>query len=153
MPPFTKEILKDTLAGSVVKFTFAATGSWGPGTITSSIEPSELTGFNNGTLPNIPDLSVTKLFWSLPDGGKAVNLAFGLSGSITGSNFFHLNNSGYINFYSEGLPLVNNNVTVNRRGSIFISNASSLTSGDAMTIMLEVGKKAGFSITGFRSTM
>ena len=128
MPNFTTNVIYDNYERSVVQFTYLATGGVAAFGLTATVAASSLTGYNTALPGNTSDINinVTKVYWSLPQGPTAsgVELAWGVTGSITGSPFMYLNNTGYWNFAADGIPQRNSSVAATRNNTFQIRKSS-----------------------------
>ena len=145
--PFTRDILYDTAKRAWVRFNYSggAAASYG---ITGAIFPSELVGCLNLTGPTATDLSVTKMYWSVAGiSGQNLELSWGISGSVTGSPFQYLFSTGMYDFAEEGLMLKNSVTSANRNSSIQVRNVGTFASDNTVTLIMELAKGNGFSVT------
>lgn len=148
MANFTTNIIYDNFQRSVVQFTHFATGGLPAYGLTATIAASSLTGYNSTLSVTSSDINinVTKVYWSLPQGSTAtgVELAWGVSGSITGTPFMYLNNTGYWNFAADGIPQRNNSTANTRINTFQIRNTNAINTNDSMTITVELDKNGGY---------
>jgi hypothetical protein len=149
MPQFTTNVLYDNYERSVVQFIYGGGGgAVAAGNLTGSIQASSLTGYDStqavgSTAVNI---NVSKVFWSLPQGatGTAVELSWGVSGSLTGTPFLYLNGSGYVNYTADAIVFRNTDTAATRRNYVQVRNTSAMTATDTITVVLELDKNGGY---------
>lgn len=148
MANFTTNVIYDNFERSIVQFTHFATGGLPAFGLTATIAASSLTGYDSSlsaTSSNI-NINVSKVYWSLPQGVTAtgVELAWGVSGSITGSPFMYLNNTGRWNFAADGIPQRNTSTAATRINTFQIRNTNAINTNDSMTITVELDKNGGY---------
>lgn len=148
MPNFTKEILLDNAKRSIVRFNYNGSGAaYG---ITSSVKATELAGYC-GTASGVTnvDLSVSKIFWNVSSpSGQSVELSWEQTSSVSGQAFQYLTYNGEVDYGSKGISLKNTVTGTNRTNGIQIRNASIFSGDGSATIILELAKGVGYSITG-----
>ena len=149
MPNFTTNVIYDNFERSVVQFTYSATGTIAAYGLTASVFASSLTGYNSALSATSSEINinVSKVYWSLPQGPTAtgVELAWGVSGSVTGSPFMYLNNTGYWNFAADGIPQRNTSTAATRINSFQIRSTNAVVANDSMTIIVELDKNGGYT--------
>jgi hypothetical protein len=148
MPNFTVNTIYDTYQRAVVQFL------WGGGTtvtsygLTGVVYASSLTGYDTtlGASSSAVDIDVSKMFWSLPQGftSQGVEVAWGISGSLTGTPFMYLNNGGYVNFSADAIKFTNSYTGADRRNYIQLRNVNALASTDTISVILEIDKGRGY---------
>lgn len=148
MPNFTTNVIYDNFERAVVQFTYVATGSVAAFGLTAAVLASSLTGYDTtlGSTSSNININVSKVYWSLPQGPTAsgVELAWGVDGSITGSPFMYLNNTGYWNLAADGIPERNTSTAATRTNVFQIRNTNAMVANDTMTIIVELDKNGGY---------
>jgi hypothetical protein len=149
MPSMTANVLYDNFERSVVSFVWGGGSSVVAGGLTGSINASSLTGYNasNGLSGSNVNINVTKAFWSLAPGttASAMEIAWGVSGSLTGNPFLYLNGSGYVNFSAEAFAFANGSTADTRRNYVQVRNSTAMQAGETVTLILELDKNGGFT--------
>jgi len=149
MPSMTANVMYDNFERSVVSFVWGGASSVAAGQLTGSINASTLTGYNssNGLSSSAVNINITKAFWSLApcSTASAMEIAWGISGSLTGNPFLYLNGSGYVNFAAEAIPFVNGSTADTRRNYVQVRNSTAMQAGETVTLILELDKNGGYT--------
>lgn len=148
MPSVTPSITYDTFERSVVNFFYGGGGgALTSYSLTGNVAASTLTGYDSGLTQagmTTVNINVSKVFWSI-GGTAAIELAWGVSGSITGDPFLYLNGSGYVNFAADGINFRNTSLTAATRiNTIQFRNVGPMGSNDTMSLVIELDKNGGF---------
>ena len=147
MASITGSILYDNYDRSVVSFVWSGGAAAAYG-ITGVVQASGLTCYdtNQSLSSSNVNINLSKVFWSLPQGttGTAVELSWGVSGSLTGSPFLYLNGNGYVNFVADGIYHKNGSTAADRRNYVQIRNTGAVAAADTFTVILELDKNGGF---------
>lgn len=152
MAQFTKTILYDNYDRAVVHFLYngvnGAASAYG---ITGTVDASSLTCYDTSqaTGSTAVNLNLSKVFWSLPQGatGSAVELSWGVSGSLTGTPFLYLNGSGYVNFVADAIYFNNTDTAATRRNYVQVRNTNTITTNDTISVIVELDKNGGYKRT------
>lgn len=148
MPSLTANILYDNFDRSVIQFVWGGGSAVTPYNLTGSVQASSLTCYDStqSVSSSNVNINLSKVFWSLPQGttASAIEVAWGVSGSVTGSPFLYLNGSGYVNFAADGMYFKNSSTATDRRNSIQIRNTNNLATTDTATIVIELDKNGGY---------
>lgn len=151
MPSLTANILNDTYEKSTIQFVWGGGSSIAAYGLTGSVFARNLTGYDSsitasGVGVTSINIDVTKIFWSAPQGstGTALELAWGLSGSITGEPFLYLNGNGYVNYAADGIAFKNVSTNVNRNNSIQFRNVNAMGTNDVFSLVIELDKNGGY---------
>jgi len=80
---------------------------------------------------------------------QALEVAWGLSGSLTGQPTIYFNGFGCVDFAEESYVIRNLTTGPNRNSTIQIRNTSDTVIGDSFSIILELDKNAGYSLTAW----
>lgn len=147
MPSVIPNISYDTFQKSTVGFIWGGgAGALSSASLTGSVFANTLTGYNSSItasgMTNV-NIDVTKIFWSC-GGTSGIELAWGISGSVTGDPFLYLNGSGYVNFAADGIAFKNTSLTANRNNSIQFRNVGPMGNNDTMSLVIELDKNGGF---------
>ncbi len=152
MPSFTRDILVDTSKRAWVRFNYVggAASSYG---ITGAIFPNELVGYQGLTNPASTELSVTKIFWNIAGAsGQNIEIAWGVSGSVTGSPFQYVFDTGLQDYAEEGLMLKNTTTGPTRNNSIQVRNVGAFGADNTATLIMELAKGIGYAVTSITGT-
>ena len=148
MPSITGSILYDNYDRTVVSFVWGGGSSLAAGGLTGIVQASGLTCYDTTQTVNSSNvnINVSKVFWSLPQGttATAIEVAWGVSGSLTGSPFLYLNGSGYVNYVADGISFKNGSTAADRRNYVQIRNTAAMSPLDTATVILELDKNGGF---------
>jgi hypothetical protein len=147
MPSITGSILYDNYDRTVVSFVWGGGAATAYG-ITGVVQASSLTCYDSTQAVNSSNVNInlSKVFWSLPQGSTAtaIEVAWGVSGSVTGTPFLYLNGGGYVNYVSDGMSFKNGSTAADRRNYIQIRNTAAVSAADTFTVILELDKNGGY---------
>lgn len=145
MPSFNKTILKDALDKATVAFNYVTATTIGVSSLTGSIQPSELYSFQGATSPTAVSLGISRIYWSIPTTGTAhsIELAYGLSGSLTGQPIINLNNSGYFDLINSN-SIRTSYTGTDRNNNITLRNSGVIPPNCGISVILELDKILGY---------
>jgi len=146
MPSFNKTIVQDSLQRSTVAFNYASSVTLNVSGLTGEIKPSELYGFKGLTSVTGTNMGISRIYWSMPVSTTAcsIELAFGLSGSLTGQPLLNLNGSGMFDLYAAGNAIHTSYTGADRNNVITLRNTGSVPPNSGISVILEIDKLLGF---------
>jgi hypothetical protein len=144
---FTRVVVLDsTVSRARLMFNYSG-GSAASRSVSTTLTASDLYGYLGLTSPTATDISITKMSWCVcGPKDKALELAWGICGSMTGYPFQYVKGSGKYNFSAHGIA-INNPLTGNRNNNIQITNIGDFTDTTTASLTIEISKNKGFGIT------
>lgn len=146
MPSFSKTIIRDDFQRATVAFTYNSTGTLAVSGLTGSILPSDLYSFRGLTSPTATSLGISRIYWSIPVSTTAtsIELAYGLSGSLTGQPLLNLNGNGFFDLMGAGNAIRTSYTGADRNNTITLRNTGVIPPSCGLTVILEIDKILGF---------